>query len=201
MFRRVRADLARRCEVLCIDPRDAGRSDPSPGPYSIDDMASDVAAVMDELAAGPATVLGYSMGGRIALALALARPDLVCALALAATSAHSPPTRRLSRRWLALHVLGPLPLPRILDPQPRAGFLRQRAASAAFDARARLGELDLPVVVLHGRDDHVLAPQLGAELAHGIRGARLVIVQGGHAALLLRERGRLVDEVCRLAGA
>jgi len=44
--------------------------------------AQDVAALLDELAFGPATLVGASMGGRVALEVALARPELVRALVL-----------------------------------------------------------------------------------------------------------------------
>jgi 3-oxoadipate enol-lactonase len=48
--------------------------------------AADVAALLDETASAPAAVIGASLGGRIALELAVARPDLVRALVLAGAS-------------------------------------------------------------------------------------------------------------------
>lgn len=201
LFARVTAALSASCDVVCFDPRGAGSSEKPCHPYSMGDMADDAAALLDGLAIPACTVVGYSMGGRIALALALRRPDLVSHLVLAATSARTPPVRALSRRWLATEVLGRVPLPRSLDPQGRPDFERQRRASAAFDASGRLGELRVPTVVLHGTRDAMVPSALARELADGIAGARLVTVPGGHFSLLMGQRDVLVRETARLAGA
>src|SRR5262249_52927453 len=56
-------------------------------PYGIDELAADAAAILDDR---PACVVGFSMGGFVALALALARPELVRRLVLAGTGAGGP---------------------------------------------------------------------------------------------------------------
>ncbi|MCW0214158.1 MAG: alpha/beta hydrolase [Pseudonocardia sp.] len=65
--------------VLGLDARGHGRSQ-SAGPWTTDRMAADAADVLDQAGAGPALVVGHSMGGLHALALAARRPDLVRAL-------------------------------------------------------------------------------------------------------------------------
>ncbi|MGH3466590.1 MAG: alpha/beta fold hydrolase [Thermocrispum sp.] len=72
---------------LTFDNRGTGRSDKPVGPYSIDQLAVDAAAVALTAGAAPVHVIGYSMGGYIALALAEQRPGLVKSLTLIATSA------------------------------------------------------------------------------------------------------------------
>jgi pimeloyl-ACP methyl ester carboxylesterase len=62
--------LARRMQVLAVDPRDIGRSTKSPPPYCVEAWADDFAAMIDKLGLGPIHVLGSSLGGAIALALA-----------------------------------------------------------------------------------------------------------------------------------
>lgn len=64
--------------VRC-DFRGYGRSSLAPGTYS---HPGDVIELLDELALGPATLVGASLGGGVALQVALARPDLVSALVL-----------------------------------------------------------------------------------------------------------------------
>lgn len=59
-------------------------------PYGIDDLAGDAAAVLRELGAWPAHVAGFSMGGYVALRLALAEPALVRSLVLAGSGAGGP---------------------------------------------------------------------------------------------------------------
>src|SRR5712691_9151255 len=62
--------LARRMQVLAVDPRGIGRSTKSPPPYSVEGWADDFAAMIDRLGFGPIHVLGSSLGGSMALALA-----------------------------------------------------------------------------------------------------------------------------------
>ena len=97
--------LAAACQVIVFDPRGGGRSDKPRGPYNVEQMANDAEELLDVLGIEQAVVVGYSMGGRIALSLALDYPTRVRRLVLAATSASTRPTRVLSRRWLALEVL------------------------------------------------------------------------------------------------
>lgn len=65
--------------VLGLDARGHGRSQAA-GPWTTQRMAADAAEVLELLDAGPAVVLGHSMGGLHAVELAARRPDLVRAL-------------------------------------------------------------------------------------------------------------------------
>lgn len=78
----VQADeLSSAYQVIRPDFAGAGRS-PVVGDISIDSHAEDVAAVLDTLGAGPAVVVGHSMGTLVARTLAARYPDKVAALAL-----------------------------------------------------------------------------------------------------------------------
>jgi 3-oxoadipate enol-lactonase len=79
--------FARSFRVVAFDNRGAGRSDKPEAPYTIGLMAQDTVALMDALSLEQVTVLGISMGGRIALELALSCPDRVGRLVLVSTSA------------------------------------------------------------------------------------------------------------------
>ena len=63
--------------VIAIDARGHGRSGGVDTPLSYDRMADDAAAVLGELGVERADVLGYSMGGSTAVALAVGHPDKV----------------------------------------------------------------------------------------------------------------------------
>ena len=63
--------------VITHDYRGTGKSSRPTEQYSCDDFVDDAVAILDHLNAGPAIVLGHSMGGRVALLMALKYPDRV----------------------------------------------------------------------------------------------------------------------------
>ena len=66
--------LSRHLQVLAVDPRGIGGSTKSPPPYTVEAWADDFAVMIDKLAFGPIHVLGSSLGGSMALALAQRHP-------------------------------------------------------------------------------------------------------------------------------
>ena len=74
--------------TVAVDLLGHGDSDcpPDPRRYRMERCVEDMTALLDELAIGQAAVLGYSMGGRIALHLALHAPDRLWALVLESAS-------------------------------------------------------------------------------------------------------------------
>jgi pimeloyl-ACP methyl ester carboxylesterase len=72
--------LARRMQVITVDPRGIGRSTKSPPPYTVEGWADDFARLIDTLDFGPIHVLGSSLGGSMALALAQRHPERVKSL-------------------------------------------------------------------------------------------------------------------------
>ncbi len=180
------ADLAHTRQVITLDNRGSGRSDKPDEPYSIEVMAADALGVMDAVPVERADVLGISLGGRIALELALRHPERVERLVLVSTSARVDPRRRRRRRLWSF-VSG-LPILRSRHPQPRYAFLRQFDASAGHDATARLGDLVSPTLILHGKSDSTVPLALAEEMRSRIPGARMVTFPGGHLFFLLRAR-------------
>jgi pimeloyl-ACP methyl ester carboxylesterase len=90
MWHRMLPGLARHFRVLSFDNRGAGESDKPPGPYSAQLLAADTVALMEALGISRAHVMGHSMGGFIAQALALDYPERVDNLILAATNFGGP---------------------------------------------------------------------------------------------------------------
>ncbi len=78
--------LAEKHMVILVDNRGTGRSDKPDEPYTMGQMSGDSAKVLTDLDVTPAHVLGFSMGGYIAQALALNNPERVRSLILCATS-------------------------------------------------------------------------------------------------------------------
>jgi pimeloyl-ACP methyl ester carboxylesterase len=79
--------LAQHFRTIVFDTRGTGRSYVPDDPYGISDLAQDAAEILD---GRPAHVAGFSMGGYVALTLALTRPELVRSLVLAGTGAGGP---------------------------------------------------------------------------------------------------------------
>ena len=86
-WHRVMPRLAEHHRVYSIDLRGHGRSARIRGRVEIEEMADEVAAVLDALGLGTVALAGYSMGGMVAQALAHRHPGRIERLVLAATAA------------------------------------------------------------------------------------------------------------------
>jgi pimeloyl-ACP methyl ester carboxylesterase len=85
-----RGGLADDFRLVLLHNRGTGCSDAPPGPYSIDAMADDAAAVLRAVGADPAHVVGASMGGYVSLQLAQAHSNLVASMVVIASSPGGP---------------------------------------------------------------------------------------------------------------
>lgn len=99
-FPQVSALTAAGYDVICVDLRGHGRSSAPPGPYTISQMADDIHQLIAQLKLDGVCVVGLSMGGRVAMRLALDHPRDVAALAL--VSAKSEPAREIRAELEAL---------------------------------------------------------------------------------------------------
>lgn len=203
MFYRIVPALAAGHRVLCLDNRGAGRTGDVPGaPYSVETMAYDVLALLDEVGEASAHVVGTSMGGLMAQEVALTAPDRVRSLVLACTHpgvAHSvwdPDavallTRRASmtadeaaEASIPFNYAPTTPRERIeqdwavrlpLAASP-AGYLAQAQGTAGWSGLERLSGLEVPTLVLHGELDRLVPLANGRRLAQEIPGAELVVL-------------------------
>jgi 3-oxoadipate enol-lactonase len=91
--------------VLAIDHRGHGRGLRAMNPFRLADCAADAAAVLRQLGAAPAIVVGYSMGGVIAQVMAREEPHVISGLVLSGTCQHfqDPETRRI---WKWMGIVG-----------------------------------------------------------------------------------------------
>ncbi|GGP98820.1 pimeloyl-ACP methyl ester carboxylesterase [Actinomadura coerulea] len=78
--------LADTFELYLPDRRGHGRTPDAPGPITMELMARDTIAFLEEVVGGPARLVGYSAGGTVALRVAMRRPDLVERLVLISTA-------------------------------------------------------------------------------------------------------------------
>lgn len=95
---------------LCFDNRGLGRSQPAARPITVEQMAADATALLDHEAWASAHVIGHSLGGPIAMSLALAQPARVRSLSLLCTLARGADATRFTWRMLSIGIrsrLGP----------------------------------------------------------------------------------------------
>ena len=85
---RWRRSWRRDYTVLRYDHRGHGKSEVVPGPYGIEDMADDAAALIEKQASGAVHFIGLSMGGMVAQQLAVRHPQLVTSIVVANSSSY-----------------------------------------------------------------------------------------------------------------
>jgi 3-oxoadipate enol-lactonase len=173
--------LAQAFLVVVFDNRGVGAADKPDEPYSMEMMANDTAGLLDTLGIERAHVLGTSMGGRIAIALALEHPEHVASLVLVSSGARTAKTvvaRRAVDLMLRLSV--------VRGEAPYHAVAHQRDASRAYDATGRLSEIAVPTLILHGRRGRVAPLALAEEMHARIRGSRMITYRGGHLFFIVR---------------
>ena len=184
LFRGMLPQLAASYQVIVFDNRGVGQSGKPDIPYSIDMMADDTAGLLGALGITRAHLLGVSMGGRIAASLALRYPSLVKSLILVSTAMTmkgAPMT--LSRRLIPLM----LKISAIRGPHPHYAAVRQLKASRDFDCMDRLGDIEVPTLILHGQQDKTAPYRLAEAMHSGIKGSKMITFPGGHLFFISRQ--------------
>lgn len=206
--------LARTSCVLRPDLRGAGTSSAPEGPYLMERLAADIAAVLDVLGIERAALVGHSMGGYVALAFARMFTERVARLALvtsrlrADTSGEAAARREMADRIEAEGSIEPVIeayLPRLFAPRTYAerGAVVERAYeiarhndAAGVAATLRgvalrassediASDLDVPMLLLAGAHDSVVGPQEArAIVAKFPRGRLVVCEESGHLPML-----------------
>jgi 3-oxoadipate enol-lactonase len=207
--------LTTRYRTIRLDNRGAGRTGVPAGPYRVEQMADDAAAVLDAAREADAHVIGASLGGLIAQELTLRHPSRVRSLVLMCTGVGGPqaPRTAAQRRidsgepippevMLSLMYAATTPRERIeLDlkvlrrqPATPQGVANQVAGGHTYrGSAARLGQIQQPTLILHGTADQLVDPGNARLLADGLSRARLELLDGAGHVLLTDEPQRTTN--------
>ena len=200
--------FAARWRVITLDLLGHGRSPAARGTLTVEGMAAEVAALLAQLGETPVHVVGLSLGGCVALALALMHPAWARSLTLVNTFARLRPAglRGAWRMAVRLGLLAGAPMPTVaayvargLLPRPeqrayyeeaaarlgrnrRGAYFAALRAIARFDVATRLGSLRCPTLVIAGDRDQTVPRAAAVALQRAIPGAQFrLIADSGHA--------------------
>lgn len=208
--------LADRYRLLRYDTRGHGRSPAVERAATIDDLADDLAGLLDALAIDRGHIVGLSLGGMTAQAFALRHPQRLASLVLMATSAHMPPADAWRERAelvrakgmgaLVDAVLGRWFTPGFAQREPgKVAPVRERFLQTApegyarccevirdIDLRPRLGAIRAPTLILAGAADPATPVAMMEDIRSRIPAAELVVVPRA-AHLLAIEQAEIVN--------
>ena len=198
-----RSRLEEDFEVIVFDNRGVGLSSPVEGKFSIADMGTDTAGLLEALELESAHVLGISMGGMIAQELVLAHPERVRSLTLGCTYCGGPGSALMNpsdfrglveamgsgdrdRVFRETYKLNLSPGFRAVEAnyEPFAAMARalpapvetigtQLQAITGHNTQERLPQITVPTLVIHGTVDRMLGDVNGKLIASLVPGARL----------------------------
>ncbi len=199
-------DLVHDYYVIVYDNRGAGQTDKPQGPYTTEMLGDDLAALLDKINIKSAYIVGHSMGGFAAQHLAAKHPEKVAGLILCSTCAKQPnegitylterlalireektPLEQMIRSALPwLHTTEFLTEDKIQSiikaaqsnpyPQPKLGLEAQIIACIKHDATAILSSIQVPTLVITGKEDKVMTPDVSRILKDQIKNSDFVII-------------------------
>ncbi|WP_285483825.1 alpha/beta fold hydrolase [Amycolatopsis sp. NBRC 101858] len=200
--------LGEGIRAISYDQRDVGDTVNGPEPYTMATLAEDCAGLIDALGCRRAHLVGASLGGAIAMNVALDHPGRVASLTLIS----APPTVEEAPGGVAEKVMAMSPgerakfmLDAVISPEGRrrepelveqvqallgAGGIgeRRRDAIRTHDCVDRLHEIGAPTLVLNGTDDPLMPASTAESVAERIPGAVLELLEGGRHGLTLEQR-------------
>jgi pimeloyl-ACP methyl ester carboxylesterase len=206
----VPALLSKGVRPIILDIPGFGKSSHTKGNWSIRGVAAEITHMLESELPAPVQLVGISMGGAIAIQIALDFPDCIERLVLVNTFAALRPRRLkdlsyLVIRFVRANLLGiqaqaEMVATRIF-PEPDQEPLRKiliesilqsdpavyRAAMRSlgmFDVKKRLAEIRIPTLVVTGALDNTVPPVVQAELAAKIPGSKQVFIPGGRHAVI-----------------
>ena len=198
------AEFQKQFRVLRYDTRGHGQSSVTTGPYTIEQLARDVLALLDKLQLDRVHFCGLSMGGQTGMWLALNAPARLQKLVLCNTAAKigtpemwNPRIETVRKsgmksistavleRWFSADYRAKSPAvvastKLMLESANPDGYVANCAAVRDFDVRESIAAIRIPTLVIAGTHDAATTPADGRYLADRIAGARYAELNAAH---------------------
>jgi 3-oxoadipate enol-lactonase len=194
-------------DLILPDLRGFGESTTLDAPYTMDDYASDIAGLLDQLGIQRAAVAGHSMGGYVALAFAKLYPERVSGLALISSQVLADPPDRKEGRYKSAADVAEKGIGGVVeamtskftsDPrlqavaralmerqQPDAYIGALKAMAERRDSTSLLSTFKFPVVIVHGEADALIPVARAREVKAAIPDSHFVELKDtGHVPML-----------------
>ena len=194
-------------DLILPDLRGFGESTTVNTPYTMDDYASDIAGLLDNLGIQKAAIVGHSMGGYVALAFARLYPQRVSALGLVSTQALADPADRKEGRYksatdvtengIAGVVATMTPkftsderlqavAREMMERQKPAAYIGAlKAMAERMDASPLLAPFNFPIVIVHGTADALIPIDRAREVKAAVPKAHLAELSDvGHMPMM-----------------
>lgn len=224
---RIGPALAEKYRVIMVDHRSHGLAPLARDRFEVEDLADDMAGVLDAMGVGQVSVVGYSMGGAIAQAFAHRHPHRVDRLALIATFTHHPEPHRFFRAAGAILARGWERLTGLGTPEVRSTYLRwtgavderharwlweethRRDVDAGaqatlallrFDSRPWIGKVEAETLVVIPTADELVPPAWQYELAAALPNVTVVELPGVRHEAPWTHPDRVVEVISSFVG-
>ena len=194
-------------DLILPDLRGFGESTTVDTPYTMDDYASDVVGLLDQLGIQKAAIVGHSMGGYVALAFARLYPDRVSGLGLVSSQVLADPPDRKEARYKSAAEVSEKGIDGVVATmtpkftsdeqlqafahetmerqQPAAYIGALRAMAERMDSTSLLPSFTFPVVIIHGNADALIPADRAREVKAALPQAHLVeIDRAGHIPMI-----------------
>ena len=194
-------------DVVLPDLRGFGNSTMIDVPHSMDDYASDIASLLDQLNIQKAAIVGHSMGGYVALAFARLYPERVRGLGLISSQVLADGPERKEGRYKSAEEVSKNGIGSVVDgmapkftndeklqsyarssmerQQPAAYIGALKAMAERIDSTPLLASFKFPVVIVHGDADALIPIDRAREVKEALPGAHLVEIAGaGHMPMM-----------------
>ena len=199
--------LEDRFDLILPDLRGFGESTTVDAPYSMDDYASDMAGLLDQLGIQKAVIAGHSMGGYVALAFARLYPERVSGLALISSQVLADPPDRKEGRYKSAADVAEKGIGGVVEAmtskftsdarlqaiarsimekqKPDAYIGALKAMAERTDSTSLLSTFKFPVVVVHGEADALIPVARAHEVKAAVPDLHYVELKDtGHVPML-----------------